>query len=66
MEEEISNAGDLPTSRLRRDCVMFGIRAQKGSLLSVVEKKRIHHAMEKNGQENIRSTRGEGNAEKRR
>jgi hypothetical protein len=66
MEEERSNARDLPTCRLRRDCVRFGIRAQKGSLLSVVEKKRIHHATEKNGQENTRSTRGEGNAEKRR
>ena len=44
----------------------FGIRAQKGSFLSVVEKKRIHHAAKEKGQENDESTRGEGNAEKKR
>jgi hypothetical protein len=66
MEEERSNARGLPTCGLRRGCVRFGIRAQKGSFLSVVEKKRIHHATEKKGQANTRSTRGEGNAEKRR
>jgi hypothetical protein len=45
--------------------IIFGIREHKGSLLSVVEKKRIHHAAKEKGQENTRSTRGEGNAKKK-
>jgi hypothetical protein len=44
----------------------FGIRAQKGSLLSVAEKRGIHHAAKEKGHENTRSTRGEGNAVKKR
>jgi hypothetical protein len=34
-------------------------------LLSVAERKRIHHAAKEKGQENTRSTIGEGNAEKK-
>jgi hypothetical protein len=44
----------------------FGIKAQKGSLIFVVEKRRIHHATKEKGQENTRSTKGEGNAERKR
>jgi hypothetical protein len=44
-----------------------GIRAQKGSFLSIEEKKRrIHHATKEKGQKNTQSTRGEGNVEKKR
>jgi hypothetical protein len=48
-------------------CVIIcGIIAQKGSFLSIEEKKRIHHSPKEKGQTNTRSTIGEGNAEKRR
>jgi hypothetical protein len=58
---------DLPTYGLRGLCASsFGIRAQKGSFLSVVEKKRIHHGAKEKGQKNTRSTRGKGNAKKKR
>jgi hypothetical protein len=63
---EIFCVRDLLTGRLRRVCVRFGIRAQKGSFLSVEEKRRIHHVAKEKGQANTRSTRGEGNVEKKR
>jgi hypothetical protein len=43
-----------------------GIRAQKGSLIFVAENKRFHHAAKKKGHTITQSTRGEGNAEKKR
>jgi single-stranded DNA-binding protein len=58
---------DLLTCGLwRGGCVSLGTRTQKGSLLSVEGKMRIHHVSEKKGQTNTQSTRGKGNAEKKR
>jgi hypothetical protein len=65
--EEQSCVRGLPDLRVEEGVrTSFGIRAQKGSFLSIAEKRRIHHAVEKKGQTNSRSTRGEGNAEKKR